>query len=431
MKTNWQPFRQLQTEGAYNYLTQLITLDALEVAHFEALGDERMLAIEHKTLRLLFHEATHWLDHVSTTWGQRSIVQIINAINARLRNSPPDFWRIALANAEIYRIHFPKYFTTIEEGIDTEREGKPWQAQLTSGLQFGPDGRSRPDRPILFYRFKNSLGRSICRTPISIAALTEANATIAESWIDLRYLQNLKEDERLLEGKLLAKASAERLYDPRLSAYSVAAHFVANKFGLEEGFTAYRLTAALGTLALNLPPSSFHSLRVPPFVNFDGRFKAFVKQGDRGFAFVVLVTHAPPLPDEFMEGEDLRRWIDQAATNAGLPNLATLDQMVRKEHENIKREIIDGPESLRAHALLDIGRRLYDRRGLYGCDVIMEPLLDDKTIVDLPPVVLGDFSLVQIGRPIKEANIANVAAWLKNADRYEREIDEFIEACMP
>lgn len=431
MRSNWKPMRKYSTEGAYDFIKQLVTLDSVELPHFRALGDKAMQAVERRVLRVLFHEAVHWLDHASTVWGQRSVVQILNAINARLRNVPEEFWRIALANSEVCRIKFPGFFTVKEEGVETEWRGRPWTARITSGLQFGPDGRLRKDRPIMFYRFMNAEGEYICRTPVSISAILESNATAAESWVDLKYLSGLDNDERLVAGSLLGKEAIGRLYDPVLSEYAVMAHLVANKLGIEDGFDANRLASCLGTLALNLPPKSFHGLRVPEAYRFEGRFKAFVKACDRGFAFVVLLAHAPRVDSQELWGGRLREWVDKTLAAAGLQGLAEFEKNARAEQELIASEVIDGPEAPRAEAILKVGRRLYERRGVYGCDPVMQPLLDGETLVDLPAVVLGDFNLVQIGTAPSEIPPADVSRWVRNVERYERDIDEFVDACLP
>jgi len=422
----------LKTSGAYYHYRQLISLDDLKIEHFESLRDEALKSLNRKTVRLFFHEATHWLDHVSTLWGQRHLVLIFNAINSRLNNNEHEFWRIATMNTETRRIHYPAYYSTNPNKDETSWKKRPWRVSMTSGRQFDIDGRPRKNKPIAFYNFTNASGEFLCRTPFSVAALLESNATTAEVWLDINYLAGLSETELLFEGPLLDKEAEARIYDPRLTEYSVAAHLVSNKLNIPDTFSAYRIASILGTLALNLPRALFRRIRQPPQINFsDVGFKPYVQGYDRGFAFIALVMHAPPIDFTPLRGPALEDWINKTLANAGLPNLNQLRAAAEQEQTALVSEIHPGPETGRLHDLLSAGRRLFNRRGMYGGDIVFAPLIRGNTVVDVPPVYLGDDKFVQIGEPCAEESLRDPGNWIHRIYRYEEQLDEFLAACLP
>lgn len=88
---------------------------------------------------------------------------------------------------------------------------------------------------------------------------------------------------------------SDRIYDPALTLYSVAAHFLAVTAGITESIETYRRGAALAHLALNLSPEHFGAIKFPDAIEAasKGAINAFRSTYDVGAAFAAMVWAAP------------------------------------------------------------------------------------------------------------------------------------------
>ncbi|WP_295585131.1 hypothetical protein [uncultured Lamprocystis sp.] len=183
----WGTFANTGTEGVYDFSSQLISFNGLEEKHIVAVKNCAP-AGRFKVLVLAAHEYTHWLDHVSTIWGRRSLCQFYTAFHARIQNDEYRF-APAIVNAwdEACRIRSDVYFQVLGEQESAER----WAMVSTVGVRFNEKGIPNESDPIALARFFNpTIGTGsrneelIVRTPLSVVALTECTAQAAEyQWI--------------------------------------------------------------------------------------------------------------------------------------------------------------------------------------------------------------------------------------------------------
>lgn len=296
-------FPNLEQIGSYDDFSQTVLIDYLDKESFFQIFQEfqdqpeNNLEAKYESITQFYstciHELTHWLDHTSTLWGQRQLVLIYNAINAWTNQNENDFWRIILANSERRRARLATYYTEEYKVEQQESIITPWQYTFGSGLEFGIDGRPRPDRPFVFTIFSNFIGERLCRVPFSVFSLTESNATHAELKVKGQALTLLNENSRLVEQSHLESKIRQNLYNSKLAIYSVATHCLANCIELDEVLKAYELSSALATFCLNLSKTLFDSLIEPEeFSIWQYRTKSLKELADPGFAFLTITKKA-------------------------------------------------------------------------------------------------------------------------------------------
>jgi hypothetical protein len=110
--------------GYYSPRSQVCTVRVADQPTYEAMreADEPLLT-SWQFFSVCFHELTHWLDHVSTLWGQRNLVNVHNAFNAWLTQDEYEFWRVVQLEAEIRRGTLQSYYTV----VDQPSAPPPWQ----------------------------------------------------------------------------------------------------------------------------------------------------------------------------------------------------------------------------------------------------------------------------------------------------------------
>ncbi|QNN42627.1 hypothetical protein [Pedobacter roseus] len=60
---------------------------------------------------ILYHEMRHNIDHLSTLWGQSKILQLSEAVNAKLGRDEKQFHKMITYKIGENQLHFDKYFT--------------------------------------------------------------------------------------------------------------------------------------------------------------------------------------------------------------------------------------------------------------------------------------------------------------------------------
>uniref|UniRef100_UPI00286E2346 hypothetical protein n=1 Tax=Chamaesiphon sp. VAR_69_metabat_338 TaxID=2964704 RepID=UPI00286E2346 len=332
---------------------------------------------------------------------------------------------IAIANSERFRARLSSYYTE-EYSIDAEEAvTNIWRYAYSCGLEFGVDGRSRVDRPIIFTIFSNSNYQKIIRVPFSIVALTECNATYAELKVKVQGLALLDEDSRIVELGILERKIKQNLYNPKLAIYSVATHCLANSIKLDEALQSYEFSAALATFCLNLPEILFHSLNIPEEFNVWGdRVQALQKLADPGFAFLIISNQAP----KYQKDISVEQWLTEAIRNSGLPSLELINQLTLEQMKGLDNQILDGDHIDRLIHLLCIGRKNFIERGVWGKNILsMENLIGNS--IKLPPVCLGDGYITPVTINTMPTNRRVLEQWIEQVIKIESSMNSFIRAC--
>ncbi len=428
-------FANIETIGSYDDFSQTVCIDYLDEQNYIKLAEACELYLKEgisdyepmtKFYSTCVHEFTHWLDHTSTLWGQKQLVVIYNSINAWTNRKEQDFHHIAIANSERFRARLSSYYTEKYPIDIQETATNIWRYAYSCGLEFGVDGRSRVDRPIIFTIFSNCNNQKIIRVPFSIVALTECNATYAELKVKLQGLALLDEDSRIVELALLERKIKQNLYNPELAIYSVATHCLANSIKPNNDvLQSYKFSAALATLCLNLPEILFSSLNIPEEFNIWGdRVQALQKLADPGFAFLIISNQAPKYQTEV----SVEQWLTEAIQNAGLPSLEVINKLILEQMKKLEKEIIDGDHTNRLRYLLTVGRKNFTERGIWGKNVLSMENFGKNSII-LPPVCLGDGYITSAIVNTMPTNRKDLEQWIEQVIEIESSVNNFIRAC--
>ena len=159
----WNLVPNTTTAAAYSFTTQTIELSDVTKDDFAAalLGN---LALQRKINVLLIHELRHWLDHISSLWGQQILRAGYNSLHARIANRADELWRVMMYRQRLRDSRFEEYYTTIENPSDPTGRGR-WKYQFSAGARFDRSGRVDEQHPILFTRFRWSDDTICCRVP--------------------------------------------------------------------------------------------------------------------------------------------------------------------------------------------------------------------------------------------------------------------------
>lgn len=419
-------FPNVGTLGYYSHLSQAVTVRVADRLTYEAMRqDDKPLLSGWRFFSVCFHELTHWLDHVSTLWGQRNLVIVHNAFNAWFAQDEYEFWRVVQLDAEIRRGTLQSYYIT----VDQPDAPRPWQLGLTCGMEFDAYGRLSPERPIAFLNFFTEDGRRICRTPLTIASLMETAAVWAEYYALSGFLWSSDSDEFLVERNMRQRELLDRLYEPDLALYSAAVQLVAKSAGSTNAYEAYELSAALSLLCLNLPDEAFDRLVVPGDIAgpLGEREAGFRRRRDPGFAFLILAKSAP----RFEKGGSVEEWLRETASRSGLPPLEDIREQARLELEELSDAVIEGPVRERALTLLQVGRHNYGARGVFAERPLSLPDLTPAGSYLLPPVVLDDGAVVHASYQQVTYPSLLPEESVRLELRYLRTSKEFRQACTP
>jgi len=416
---NARCFPNIGVLGRYDPLTQIVTLDSIDEKTVSLVSEQNDFVSKKKLLPLLAHECRHWFDHISTVWGRQQLVAIYNAMNARAVHGPQEYHRIPAAFRQITLDSYPRYFSTVTEDHEALADRKTWLYETTSGQRFSYEGHMLPDRPILFSRFMTQSGKDACRCPFSIESLLETSAVRDEMLLTSVLISELSSEGRLIEGKQFADDSLKRMYTPQLVKYSVAAHAVANSLHLTDISTAIELSSQLASVCLNLPDSSFESLKIPDNLRpWSHLHPHYLAQRDRGYLFVAISFHGSLLPYH-----DAATWVDKSLALAGLGGIEALNTLAKAEISG-HVETLDGPFRERLLKLLAMGEELFALRGVTGNLVKMTN--EDKW---MPPIILGDGFVLKSGGFKNKGIEEGLEKYIDDIWDIEGKMREFVDAC--
>lgn len=362
-------FPNVKVEAWYDSITQIIHLNSVERSESE----------QPRTLRLLSHEVQHWLDHVSTLWGQRSLLRIFAALETYLNMNESSFWRLRSLWRSLNRDRLHKYYS-VNCGLNNGSKWEPWVHQLSCGMKFDSEGKLSRNDPILFCRFSSQGGSGWCRVPFTIESLLEVNAVARE----LAVIAYCEDD--LVNQRINSEDVLRMLYDSDLVAYSVAVHHLANCLGLKDANKAFAFAKEVSTLALSIPDMFFDELRIPTlFEPFENMNQQLINRRDRGYLFAALCQN---YRETLLDPAETPVNLDAIVQASGLPQLKEIESAVVHEMESIYREAqtLDNADEL--CRLLRLGLELFIDQGLLNRSSECISTVIQKG--DGPTVVFGD-----------------------------------------
>lgn len=423
-RRSWTPFYATRAVACYYPSEQIIELSDVN-------SKEARESIEQADPQLLFrwmpwlmHEARHWIDHTSTTWGQERLIGRFAALNARAADEPSGFRAIVDHWTESRRDRFAEYYSTVGTSSPLD-PSPPWQYAPTIGLEFDAGGALREDWPIVFVQFRWRSGEHACRVPLSVASLLESVAIGLECQSMCAIAGGMESGARVVSQNQADKHWLDFVYEPDLGLYSVALHLVANKAGVSDIARANSMCDALASAVLDLLPEDFASMKV----NESGkcaqqleRLTSGLLRRDRGVAFFVL-------SEWLQEGQSLREEevVDRALDAAGVGSRSDLFDRATSEAAKRIESVSPGAYSDRLRTLLEVGLR--NRRTL-GSEPWNSSILSAWTNLEIAPVILGDGEWCRFGASECELFEAQaVEQWLVESTEMESRIREFVAAC--
>ncbi len=420
-------FPNTSVVGFYAPLSQTVCLPSWDSGMLDhAKGHPHFLSVAGDFFATAAHELTHWLDHTATLWGQTLLVDIHRALGAFVEEDESQFWRIAALDSRMRREALASYYTKVDQPGQLG-DATTWSWQTSIGLEFGADGKPRPDRPIVFVRFNDRAHKRIARVPLTIASLLETSAMWAEQCIHFDVVATLPSEMKTDYASRFITVQHRELYQPELVLYSVAAHLVAGVCGTTDPSVAFALTAALSSIVLNLPATCLGALKVDAELRerFGERVDALIAIEDPGFVFLTLVRAAPRVTD----GLVIEEWVDAACRQAGLPSTSEIAAEAHGAISALARDLPPGKLGERAAELLALGRTNFETRGPCPPRPPSVVTVSDASEYTLPPIVLNDDRLLVFpSRTITNPLLA-VEPSLDLAERYSEWEQQFLAAC--
>lgn len=422
---DWSLFPATKTVAYYATEANYIELSEVSSSDLASALGQTDPCSSYDVLPLLLHELRHWFDHTATLWGRQRLASLFEALSARYQNDEYEFWRIMSYRRRVREDVRGEYFSTIGDKTSTPTQPGPWKAETTMGVGFDRDGRPDESAPIAFSRFTWPDGELACRVPLSVSALLETNAMCFELLAAFSLMQQLPEDQRRVEEVIAGKKWFAQLYDPELGVYSVAVHMVANNLGMKDAINAYRYSAALASIALNIPTSLFDSMNVPPafLTPWGERNRACLKQRSRSYAYLVLLEHSAP----YVEGQDISEWLEATLINAGLPGLLEFETQTRAEMKAIgENAVLADPYQDRFRLLEQVGDENFDRLGVHPTlDVVLAQMKN----LNFCPIVTEDLEWSFLGKQNNLQSEGRAEQWYETVSNLLGLFTEFTDAC--
>ena len=89
--SRWTPFPNTdRTLGAYDYFSQTISLDSVDVPKLEAAFKEKHFPARLEIVPLLTHEMQHFVDHTTSLWGRDLLVRLFDVYAIRSQGNLAD-----------------------------------------------------------------------------------------------------------------------------------------------------------------------------------------------------------------------------------------------------------------------------------------------------------------------------------------------------
>ena len=291
------------TLACYDSTMQSIFMYCASKSDLEVLKSNNKDTEAAKKMAVLMHELRHYIDQISTLWGQNNILLFQGSAASVIKKDEYDMQAIVDYMREEYRVKQEQYYQ--EEYKQASFNGKPWIMGYSAGLKFASDGSVDENRPIIFARFYTENNEPICRIPITIASLLEVSAMSVEIDFRMSHIGNTTGEDAKFHGKIYGDDLLKDLvYNQQLSLYNIAAHVVANSFHIKYIEEAYWLASKIATLTLNMPNEYLSLITIPARLTKDKTIEARVKQaiinGDAGAVFLALTLN---YSEKFNEGD--------------------------------------------------------------------------------------------------------------------------------
>ncbi len=341
INTNFKKlFPNTTTVAYYNPFGQHIVLNSIEEKQYEDAIKDFYNPSNLETIKIISHELRHWRDQHATLWGINNLIDIYNAINARLNNNPDNFHYISKYIKNTKKSDLTEYYHTIQSSYNVSKNGLFWKWKLSIGSRFDYDGRVNHNKPIPFIRFLNpETDKTISRTPLSNSSLLETNAICEEIKITIAILSKLEEGELLVGAKIMEAEYFKWLYNQELTLYSAIAHLTSSITEVKDIILTFKISNEISNLLLNLPERFYQSIPTNPYMAEFGEKNTLLKsQKNNGHAFLNLLLNYSD-KNKTHDKFDVNKLLE--ASN--LPSKFNIEKQILEEFEKSKKNVIDGP----------------------------------------------------------------------------------------
>lgn len=376
-------FPNTSTVAYYSPFGQHIVLNSIEQSQYEDAIKDFFNPSNLNIIKTLSHELRHWRDHHTTLWGINNLIDIYNAINARLINKPEDFHYISKFIRNTKKSDLTEYYHTKESSYDVQKNGLYWKWNLSVGSRFDHDGRLNHNKPIPFVRFLNpENNNTLSRTPLSNSSLLETNAICEEIKITITIFNKLEKDELIVATKLMEEEYFKWLYNQELTLYSAIAHLTSSITGEKDIISTFNISNEISNLLLNLPEEMYHNIPINPYLSEFGEKNKFLNnQKSNGHTFLNLLLN---YVDKNKEHNKFN--INQVLEASHLPYREDVEKDVLENLKELKHKVIDGPFKHVMIKKIDNAINYFQKMGL---DSSQSPVIDFLEY-DNPTLIFGD-----------------------------------------
>lgn len=443
----WNQFSQVDTLGAFDFYTSIISLDALNATDISSIrkafpqqGDilaaylANKFSPEHyallsKVLPLAAHEYTHFVDSTSTLWGLHHLSQMNEAYlsDEGRGGKETEFYKARNFYDHVKGIRLPDYYTVINPDAQDTR---PWRSRITIGRIFSKQGKPS-ERPVLFSWFSNYQDRPLARSPISTVSLLEASAMAQELILHAALIEITEKEFRTVEQAHFQTRTLSYLYNRKFTEYSVCVHVLADRLGCKDILVAFNICARLTRLVLNFPTKAFESvlascpiaeiIDIPKSHEFETVVRDGIKNRDLGTIYYLLCCALPKDCHENLRKS--KEGIVSAFKRIGVD----YDSFIGDVQEEAK-QLANSIKSSRIRSLSALVNAGYEN--LSRIDFDEARLHFDR--MNLPPAILGDSSQSTLFGSTEINSLANfnLEECFEELFQGQRWVERFSEACL-
>lgn len=425
----WKIYPSIKTLAYFHPIGNYIQLNDIRELELQEIFKNKLSNYEKYSV--LVHEYQHWSDSVSTLWGQQKLLKIFTAFDDIFDGDEHNLYSLRILYNDFKKDKFHTYYTQSFNHIQGG-ENNRWKYSFSTGIRFDINGNVDGTKSIFFVRFRSEYDIDISRVPLTVASLLETTATNSEIATKLYYITQLKGDEQVVAFNIFSKELVSRLYNPKLTLYSVAVHTAANLLKIEDPVLAYKISSSIASLSLNLPYEIAKTIKIPEEYKQLGKNRAenLINENDKGFIFICLLNN---YKDKF----DGTLSISTLLKCSNLPEIKIIEKKISEESENLIKESF--LEKNRFHNLLVkkfyTGNKIRQRSGIAQEKNRIEDFTIDR-FDDKPYLICNDtyfetdgLKLEEIIRKISTAKDINREEWWLLHEFCENRIDLFNEIC--
>ncbi|MCW1940895.1 hypothetical protein OMD49_21470 [Bacillus anthracis] len=262
-------FPNVMTQGYYDPMSQSIVYCSINRKDFNNILKDPLDLSRIDKARLLVHEITHFMDHLSTLHGQELLESICNSFNAIEHGTEKDYHHMIKMNKQVRSLKFESFYKQLSDLHAIGGNEKDWEFRSSIGCRYNLNGEIDKTKPIIFSQFfyrKEFIGR----IPLSIESLWETSAMATEVTLHSEAMLKLNDDdERIVASHEFIKHSYNWLYNSQLLTYSTAAHLTSGLLDISDIYTGLRLSKLLALISLNFPKEYVPVLKHGNYFNVD------------------------------------------------------------------------------------------------------------------------------------------------------------------